>query len=800
MAKSELELLQENNELLRGVLSSPRPSSSASSAPSAGSGPDWNPLTTAAKLAAGTIDLLGKNSGYAATGIEALSRVTGMIPGVGDAMSKMTSVAGEHLIAGTKNLQKSMDVGNLQQDVGQLTYNVAKSRSTMDEWNASTLRGSDAMTSLAPVVTRGVNNFATLSEELQQSKIGETMRQAGFSNKEMNDVLLVTAKNTKNLNMQDAASRQQLINSAGELALKIQDVSAATGQSKAAILDKLEAEKKDAQLVIARQNMEPAQRAAFDNFRVSLNKLGPDAQELSKAFQTGGIRTPEQRAIFSAMGNLGPELQRVQKMQMEAGKDPTKKAAADAAQRNFEAKYFDYLRSKGVENRVNVDRSAAGDALRRMVIAGQEAGAGIQAGKQETPKATGAQVIAGQQRETALAIQGRDATGKRIAEAQPYRTVVGTEQAGKDIAAGAGLKVKELNTEINSTTGAFTKLNSALKDIIAPRTTEQAAKVVEKPVEIAGEAIKKLAPKDKQPGSTSKMPEGYKGAASRASGSLGSVGKLIEDWGTESKVKLHGKEGVITESQLNDIIMLAKESSVKDVAVSNQGTKQLLDTFSTKMSPSYSTKANTSPNISELFATAKQTSSQEKVKEKPEPAVTKTTDISSLIRSKELADQGVAQRKAQELAIANKNGSSIKKPQTAFDTSKLKPPTFEMPKMPSLNTATITNQLQGTFNQIGQMQNSVTSKLAESKSTTPTMGNLENLITKLSDTRPKDVKSEKSSSTTATAKEETESMSEITKQLIGLNMRMERLIAEVSNSATKQVKATKGLSGNRIAG
>ena len=731
-----------NSELLSNVLRQPGAGAAAASVPSGG-GSSWNPLTAAADQAATAVKKLGENSNYTAGVVDALGKFASKIPGVGDAMSKVTTVVGEAAIEGANNIKKNMATGNLSQDIGLLAQNVSGSRMTMTEWNDTVRRGSDVMTSLGSTVTRGTQGFATISKELAESPIGQTLRQAGWGAKEFNDILLVAAKNTKNLNVADASSRQQLINSAGELALKIQEVSAVTGQDKSAILEKLEAEKKDAQLVVARQSMEPAQRAAFDSFRTSLQKLGPEALELGKAFATGGVRTKEQQAIFSAMGTLGPELQRVQKMQMEAAKDPSKKAAADEAQRNFEARYYQYLQSPAVRQRVNFDTSAAGDALRRMVVSGQEGVAAVQAGKTETPGATTADVIARQKRETALATQGRAPTGEAVPGAQTFRTIQAGENALKDLAAGAGIKTKEFNDKINETTGLFTRLNTALKDVLAPRTAEQSAKVIEKPGQVVGEAAKKLVPEGKA-GTATALPPEYKGAGSRWSGSLGSVGKLLEDFGAGTPMMLHGKEGVITEKQLQDVVTTVRSSSDKDAAAATiQSAKQIIDSIGERMSGDMKEK---NFNVKDMVESTKQLSMQAK----------------------------------------QSSSASVQQP------------VFDMPKTPAANTAVITDQFKGIFSQIGQMQNSVTSKIAENKSTTPTMSNLENLITKLSPVT-KESKADLAERQRSTNTESVPAMSEITKELQGLNMRVERLIAEVSNGASMQVKATKGLSGNRIA-
>ncbi len=67
----------------------------------------------------------------------------------------------------------------------------------------------------------------------------------------------------------------------------------------------------------------------------------------------------------------------------------------------------------------------------------------------------------------------------------------------------------------------------------------------------------------KDTGAAATGPGGVAGpAAGRADGSIGAVGKLIEDFGAGTPMMLHGREGVITEEQLKDIVSSIQNSSM----------------------------------------------------------------------------------------------------------------------------------------------------------------------------------------------------------------------------------------------
>jgi hypothetical protein len=71
----------------------------------------------------------------------------------------------------------------------------------------------------------------------------------------------------------------------------------------------------------------------------------------------------------------------------------------------------------------------------------------------------------------------------------------------------------------------------------------------------------------------------------RAGGSIGATGKLIEDFGAGTPMMLHGKESVITEAQLNNLVQAAMggSSSQKSPSSGDSGQTSKLQNLNTKM-------------------------------------------------------------------------------------------------------------------------------------------------------------------------------------------------------------------------
>jgi len=81
-------------------------------------------------------------------------------------------------------------------------------------------------------VTRGAESFAKLSEEFMASEYVDGLRQAGFTNKELNEVLIMQMRTRKFSEKDDAESRKAAIESAARLATEMDLQAKLTGKSR----------------------------------------------------------------------------------------------------------------------------------------------------------------------------------------------------------------------------------------------------------------------------------------------------------------------------------------------------------------------------------------------------------------------------------------------------------------------------------------------------------------------------------------------------------------------------------------
>jgi hypothetical protein len=114
----------------------------------------------------------------------------------------------------------------------------------------------------------------------------------------------------------------------------------------------------------------------------------------------------------------------------------------------------------------------------------------------------------------------------------------------KDAAAGAAKGFSTLNSETGNLIGNFKGINNILKPYKQEELSPGA--IITNSKSLIQEAMPvKTAPKSAKPADYEPV--------KRQEGSMGTVGKWIEDFGKGTPAVLHGKEGVITEKQFNDL-------------------------------------------------------------------------------------------------------------------------------------------------------------------------------------------------------------------------------------------------------
>lgn len=561
-----------------------RQSSGSTSSGSSGGGGSAIPAGTGASFK-GVIDSsvsgLGKLASGTFTAADALGVVTGTInkiPVVGDTIANVVGKVGNAGIDLNKSLNEAGKYGaSLNNDLGMFGKGLAYGRMTSEDFVRGMEKSSNGLTSLGGTADRASKNWMAMAKDLQESPVARILQETGISAGEMNGFLTQQLSSRRTLDITDAKARQAAIESTLSLTVEMDALARQTGKSRQDQMKDLQAQQSKVEVQAALMQMGEQARINFDKMQTSMGPLGKSAQDLASEIATGGVRTKEGANALAAMGPAGAAFQSAVKQQMEA-RTPAEKAAAEAAMKRAQQEITQYQQSKQYLDMIRNDTSEVGMARRKQFQENQYINSQI-AAQNENKGKTQAEIDSKTKKEIGEAQSGKQTAALGASSADSSKAGKGLNESkivAQDIRAGMGPYFEKANNLAG-------KGVDYLKTISDGMPLMKQGNAEEKTQQLSG-AMKSLTP-DALLGKTASgnpankpkdMPSVTQKMDGRADGSLGSVGKLIEDFGKGTPMMLHGKEGVITEKQLKDLLGNATSmmNSPKEGAVNE---KQLRD-------------------------------------------------------------------------------------------------------------------------------------------------------------------------------------------------------------------------------
>lgn len=493
------------------------------------------------------IDAFNKLSKGSLTAADGLNLVTGAlskIPGVGKIAAAGIGALGGQAIEGQQAIRRGSDTGvTMSGDIGAMKELAGRSRMTMDEFIQKMSAMGPKMNGLGATMDEAAKNAGKVSEEFIQSPMGRQLQQMGMSTDELNNITMQYLSNRKFSDLSDTKQRKQVNDELQQFAQNLAENSRVTGISTQQQSKNVEGAVASGMVQAKILQMGPEGESSYRKMRGSLEGMGEDVQKFADEIFTGGIRTKEGTERMAALGPAGRELEAAINMSKNA-KTAEQRASADAAMAAAQQRVSEHMRSKQFTDTVLYQQNSLGQTAQRMLEQNKRVGSQMAGERAAVSQGLQPQQGADLQRQMAAAgAQGRDPrTGAALPGAQTFQVMQAAESRLKDEAAGLGTQFNKLNTEVGKTLEKWGVLNSS---VMKPTTTEGAA--------ISGGINKVL---DRNKGARETTGE----MLSRETGSLGSVGKLIEDFGKGTPAMLHGREGVITEKQLNDLLQSATAS------------------------------------------------------------------------------------------------------------------------------------------------------------------------------------------------------------------------------------------------
>ena len=425
-------------------------------------------------------------------------------------------------------------------NLGLFNSAVVNAKMTTAEFAKTQEQYGTRLAGLASNVDKSSLVYLKLGADIQNDPLVYKLQAMGMGIEETNKILITTASNRRNMDMMSEKAARSTIDATIQLAVEMDNTARLTGKSREEQRRLLDEQMKRTDVKLAMQLMTAEQKASFEQANIFASRLGEKGTQAARIYATGGPKNEEDTKIIT---QLGPTMSGLIKQLVNETDEGKKKDI----QRQID---MEAMRVSNDKERVGValNLAASTDANAKGIAeatAGQVEYGNIQMQLKR-------EYDASKDRDKMSFSQFQDANFKRIADERANagkggkgaegaagalsQTTNQMDRALKDVTSGTGVAFNKLNIETGNLIQTFVKAQGSLR----PITPQEAANA---PGAAVGAVKEKFGIKKVE------VPEPQK----RQDGSLGSTGKFIEDWGKESLVKLHGKEGVITEKQFQGL-------------------------------------------------------------------------------------------------------------------------------------------------------------------------------------------------------------------------------------------------------
>jgi hypothetical protein len=502
------------------------------------------------------------------------------IRGLGTATSNLrdfgTSVyeSGKEYLGVFRNLSNAGT--NFSNDIVKIGVAAADSRLSLAEFSDVIRENGKNFAGLGGSVTRGAEAFSKLSKEFFDSRLTDELKQLGYTSKELNDVLAIQMSTQRSTFNDSETGRKAALASAASLAIEMDRLAKLTGKTREEQMKEAQKRATDGQIeaklrligIEQGAEAEAKARAAFQEqmAQAEARGMGQMAKEL---FATGTIISDEAAAQYALLGDAaqktGEQMQHLAKGNIAAAEAASKEADAANARNQRDPNLLriaTFGEAAGIAGTVLKQNVEVNMALHDAVMA---AAKGLKPGLTNSIEDF----------RKALEIVNEDIRRSREGRTREGEQVSGVTRAavrggiqleelragvarGADAAVGGaarqiGISAEEYMSE-NLPTAADTedRVNRGLN----PRESNLYASPSERREDqggIVGTIARALSNVSNMGVKLLEVENANLNVPGRRTGSIGEVGKLIEDFGQGTLAMLHGREGVVTESQMMDL-------------------------------------------------------------------------------------------------------------------------------------------------------------------------------------------------------------------------------------------------------
>ena len=296
-----------------------------------------------AKLASGATD--------ASTVLNFFTGVLDKAGGAGSAFGKILDTVGRGVLDVNTHLQESSKYGvRLGNDLGEYNELVKQSHLTFDQYNNVLAKGSANLASLGGGADGGARAFLRISQMVEDSKLGQSLRIAGVAAEDMAEAERLSLLTRRGTDLTNLTNQQAAAEAAGELALQLQRNAELTGVSVKQQQDDLARQLRKGELELFLLDKGEEYKKAYDKMITGALAGQGKQQDLATAIVTNSKLTKENQDTLNNMG-----VAKAAFLDYVRGLDKGTKDEQEAREANFRHLSADNLKSRQLRN------AAAGD-------------------------------------------------------------------------------------------------------------------------------------------------------------------------------------------------------------------------------------------------------------------------------------------------------------------------------------------------------------------------------------------------------------------------------------------------------
>jgi hypothetical protein len=496
-------------------------------------------------LTTGTANLSGVFDTFGAT--------LGKLGPLGNLVGSVGQNIGQGVIEFNDNLKKVSENGvYFGQNLGLYSTAVANSRMSMAEFNDLIKNNNQSLVGLEGNAEKSALAFLGLAKRLQDDPLTYNLAATGIGLNEFNKALSVAASQQKFQDLSTKQSQDQVLSSAMSLAIELDNVARITGKNRTQLQKEMEERDADIGYKLLKASATGPELQGILRAESISKEFGDQASKVAQIYATGG---PMNKTQAQTVAQMDPQMRGFLE-QLTKVKGQTPEAEAEREQIRMR------MRQRTQEMAADTQSSKNKIALANSDFAGARENAKTQAElvergnqvKKDEIEANKQNLTLSQYYDKQNEERVKRNTGQQTSEgsaAAVAQTINKGEILIKDAGKGVADELNKLNKSVGSTITTFDGLNKVLR----PYSGAEANAIMFGKGKTEAAPKPEVEPKSEKPTTTTPGKP-----VERATGSYGAVGKFMEDFGKGTPAMLHGKEGVITENQLNGLLSQATGS------------------------------------------------------------------------------------------------------------------------------------------------------------------------------------------------------------------------------------------------